>query len=47
MKAVAREAEELQALLGEHQDAIVAANFLATISSDGDGTEGTGFTYGS
>jgi CHAD domain-containing protein len=46
MKAVAREAEELQALLGEHQDAIVAANFLATISSDGDGTEGTGFTYG-
>ncbi|HET6758876.1 MAG TPA: CYTH and CHAD domain-containing protein [Propionibacteriaceae bacterium] len=46
MKAVARDAEELQTLLGEHQDATVAANFLATISSDGDGTEGTGFTYG-
>jgi hypothetical protein len=46
MKAVAREAEKLQALLGKHQDAIVAANFLATISSDGDGTEGTEFTYG-
>ena len=46
MKAVAREAEELQELLGEHQDAIVAADFLATISSDGDETEGAGFTYG-
>jgi hypothetical protein len=33
MKAVAREAEELQALLGEHQDAIVAANFLATMAT--------------
>ena len=46
MKAVARDAEDLQTLLGEHQDASVAANFLATISSDGDGSEGTGFTYG-
>jgi len=46
MKAVARDAKELQTLLGEHQDATVAANFLATISSRGGGTEGTGFTYG-
>jgi CHAD domain-containing protein len=46
MKAVARDAEDLQTLLGEHQDATVAANFLATISSRGDGSEGTGFTYG-
>ena len=46
MKAVARDAEDLQTLLGEHQDATVAANFLATISSRGGGAEGTGFTYG-
>ena len=32
MKAIAREAEEMQTILGEHQDATVAANFLATIS---------------
>jgi CHAD domain-containing protein len=44
MKDVARDAEELQTLLGEHQDAIVAANFLAGISSS-DG-EKSGFTYG-
>jgi CHAD domain-containing protein len=35
MKSVARNAKELQTLLGEHQDAIVAANFLATISETG------------
>jgi CHAD domain-containing protein len=46
MKAIAREAEEMQTLLGEHQDAMVAANFLATTSADGDGRQGTGFTYG-
>jgi CHAD domain-containing protein len=45
MKAVARGAEELQTLLGEHQDAIVAASFLATISSDRD-RQTDGFTYG-
>jgi CHAD domain-containing protein len=44
MKAVAREAEELQTLLGEHQDATVAASFLGTISSDAD--EDSAFTYG-
>ena len=47
MKAVARKAKKLQTLLGEHQDAVVAANFLATISapSDGENSE-SGFTYG-
>lgn len=44
MKDVARDAEELQTLLGEHQDAIVAANFLAGISSSNG--EKSGFTYG-
>ena len=37
MKAIAREAEEMQTLLGEHQDATVSANFLATTSAAGDG----------
>ena len=46
MKAIAREAEEMQTLLGEHQDATVAANFLATTSAAGDEGQGTGFTYG-
>ena len=47
MKAVAREAEELQALLGEHQDAVVSASFLAKISAAGNGeTAENGFTYG-
>jgi len=47
MKAVAREAEELQALLGEHQDAVVSASFLAKISAAGKGeTAENGFTYG-
>ena len=47
MKDVARDAEELQTLLGEHQDAIVSAGFLQTISSGGNGeTDGSGFTYG-
>jgi hypothetical protein len=33
--------------LGEHQDASVAANFLATISAPSDGENGeSGFTYG-
>jgi CHAD domain-containing protein len=46
MKAIAREAEEMQTLLGEHQDATVAAHFLATTSAAGDDGQGTGFTYG-
>ncbi len=46
MKAIAREGEEMQTLLGEHQDAIVAANFLATMSADGEVEAGSAFTYG-
>ena len=45
MKAIARDAEELQTLLGEHQDAIVAAEFLARLSADNEAEE-SGFTYG-
>ena len=46
MKTIAREAEERQTLLGEHQDAVVTAKFLASISSAGDGQSNNGFTYG-
>jgi CHAD domain-containing protein len=46
MKTIAREAEERQTLLGEHQDAVVSARFLASISSAGDGQSNNGFTYG-
>ncbi len=47
MKAIAHEAEKVQTLLGEHQDAVVAARFLATISdADDDGALEGGFTYG-
>jgi CHAD domain-containing protein len=42
MKGIARHATDLQTLLGEHQDAVVAADFLATISAASD----SGFTYG-
>jgi CHAD domain-containing protein len=45
MKAIAREGEELQTLLGAHQDATVAASFLAPVSLDRDGKT-DGFTYG-
>lgn len=45
MKSIEREAEELQTILGEHQDATVSAAFLATISADRDG-QLDGFTYG-
>jgi CHAD domain-containing protein len=45
MKSIEREAEELQTVLGEHQDATVSANFLATISANRDG-QIDGFTYG-
>ena len=46
MKAVARDAEEMQTLLGEHQDAIVAANFLARMSASEEIEAGSAFTYG-
>jgi CHAD domain-containing protein len=47
MKRIARKAKKLQTLLGEHQDAVVAANFLSTISAPSDGENGeSGFTYG-
>ena len=47
MKGIARDAKQLQTLLGEHQDAIVAANFLATISQAADREAGgSAFTYG-
>jgi hypothetical protein len=44
MKAIAQNAEELQTLLGEHQDAVVTAQFLARMSERNE-TE-SGFTYG-
>ena len=46
MRSVARQAEEMQTLLGEHQDATVAAEFLAKMSADGEITAGSAFTYG-
>ena len=47
MKGIARDAKELQTLLGEHQDSIVAAGFLARMSSAGNGEIGeSAFTYG-
>jgi CHAD domain-containing protein len=46
MKSVARDAEELQTVLGEHQDAVVAATFLAKISAGGEIGPGSAFTYG-
>ena len=45
MKRVARDAKQMQTLLGEHQDAIVAAHFLATVSAS-EGDSESGFTYG-
>ncbi len=47
MKAIARAGEEMQTLLGEHQDCMVAADFLARMSSSGNGDTGEGaFAYG-
>ena len=46
MKSIARDAEEMQTLLGEHQDATVGAEFLAKMSSDGEIEAGSAFTYG-
>ena len=46
MKSVANKAENLQTLLGEHQDAVVSAEFLANLSASRNGESGDGFTYG-
>jgi CHAD domain-containing protein len=46
MKSIARDAEEMQTLLGEHQDATVGAKFLAKMSSDEEIETGSAFTYG-
>ncbi len=47
MKRITRNAKDLQTLLGEHQDAVVAANFLSTISAAaGEENSDSGFTYG-
>ena len=45
MKAIADDAEELQTLLGDHQDAVIAAEFLTKISQSSK-SEKNGFTYG-
>jgi CHAD domain-containing protein len=45
MKGVERDAKKLQTLLGEHQDAIIAANFLDALSGTA-GNGSSGFTYG-
>jgi hypothetical protein len=46
MKSVARTAQDLQTLLGEHQDAVVAATFLGTTSADEDIEAGSALPYG-
>jgi CHAD domain-containing protein len=47
MKRVAKKAENLQTLLGEHQDAVVSAKFLVDLSTSRNGASGdAGFTYG-
>jgi CHAD domain-containing protein len=47
MKSIARDAMEVQTLLGEHQDAVVAADFLSKMSAASNGeSSGSGFTYG-
>jgi CHAD domain-containing protein len=46
MKSIARDAQAMQTLLGEHQDAVVAATFLGTTSADEDIEAGSAFTYG-
>jgi CHAD domain-containing protein len=46
MKSIARDAQAMQTLLGEHQDAVVAATFLGTTSADEDIRAGSAFTYG-
>ena len=44
MKSIARDAQEMQTLLGEHQDAAVAAMFVAATSADEDIEAGSAFT---
>ena len=47
MKQIAQDAKELQTLLGEHQDSVVAAEFLARMSpADNVATGESVFTYG-
>ena len=47
MKSVAKKAEDMQTLLGEHQDAVVSADFLSNLSTSRNGEGGeTSFTYG-
>jgi CHAD domain-containing protein len=46
MQSIARDAQEMQTLLGEHQDAVVAAEFLAATSADEDIEAGSAFAYG-
>jgi CHAD domain-containing protein len=47
MKHIAQDAKQLQTLLGEHQDSIVAAEFLARMSSaENVATRESVFTYG-
>jgi CHAD domain-containing protein len=46
MKSVAKKAENLQTLLGEHQDAVVSAQFLTNLSASRNGESGDGFSYG-
>jgi CHAD domain-containing protein len=47
MKGTERDAKKLQIQLGEHQDAVVAANFIARLSGTAEnGNEASGFTYG-
>ena len=47
MKQIAQDAKELQTLLGEHQDSVVAAEFLARMSSADNVAAGESvFTYG-
>jgi hypothetical protein len=46
MKGVAKKAENVQTLLGEHQDAVVSAEFLSNLSASRNGEAGDGFSYG-
>ena len=47
MEGIARDAKQLQTLLGEHQDAVVTARFLGTISEAAEGEAAqAAFTYG-
>jgi CHAD domain-containing protein len=45
-KALARQVERVTELLGEHQDAAVAADALAALAADGESTSRAGFALG-